>query len=500
VNPQAWGLAARIGAAVLAGGTLSLAFPPAGAGWVAFGALIPLMLAVRSGRARDGALAGLIFGVVFFGILLFWISLFGFLAWGALSVAHGLYLAAFGGLAAAVSSRWGRPGRLLGWPLLWAGLEMMRARFPLGGFTWGDVGYSQVGDGTALPVARIGGVYLLGLVVVAVAVLLAEVLARGGGEVALAGTALVLAVGPVFLPLGLAGPQTGSYDLVAVQGNVARDRFTGIGRGPEAGEDGGIVADHLGLTATLVGEDAPDLIVWPENAFDRDPLLNEDLFAQVRSLLAQIGSPMVLPAILEAGDHWTNSNLLLTPDGTITARYDKVHLVPFGEYVPLGFARAIVPVLDQEIPVDGMAGDRVVPFEASGARVGTLICFESTYPRIARALVRRGTDLLVVTTNNASYGTSPASAQHLAMSRMRAVEHGRAVVQAAISGISAFILPDGSTEQPTGLFEQALLRGELPLTRGQTPYTRHGSAIEIVMGIGAALTAAAAFARRKALA
>jgi apolipoprotein N-acyltransferase len=347
-------------------------------------------------------------------------------------------------------------------------------------------------------VARIGGVYLLGLVVVAVGVLLAEILSRGGGEVALAGAAIVLAVGPGFLPLGLAGPQTGSYDLVGVQGNVPRDRFTGFGRGPAVADDAGIVTDHLRLTATLLGEEPPDLIVWPENAFDRDPRLNEDLFAQVRSLIAQIGSPMVLPAILEAGEHWTNSNLLLTPDGTIAERYDKVHLVPFGEYVPLGFARAIVPALDQEIPVDGMAGNRLVPFDVPGARVGTLICFESTYPRLARALVRKGTDLLVVTTNNASYGTSPASAQHLAISRMRAVEHGRAVVQAAISGISAFILPDGSLEQRTRLFEQALLRreGGLPLTRGQTPYTRYGSVVEIAMGVGAAAAVAAAFARR----
>src|SRR5207248_1022171 len=114
-------------------------------------------------------------------------------------------------------------------------------------------------------------------------------------------------------------------------------------------------------------------------------------------------------------------------------------LVPFGEYVPWHFARSIIPALDRELPTDAIAGKKLVAFHVGTARVGTLICFESTYPELARGLARDGAQILIVTTNDASFGTSPAAREHLAMSQTRAVELGRAVVHAAISGISAVI-------------------------------------------------------------
>ena len=193
-----------------------------------------------------------------------------------------------------------------------------------------------------------------------------------------------------------------------------------------------------------------------------------------------------------------NTNLLIDPNGQITQRYDKVHLVPFGEYVPWHFFRSLVPALDRELPTNAIAGKRLIVFDVGGVRVGTLICFESTYPELARSLARDGAQLLIVTTNNASFGTSPAAREHLAMSQVRAVETGRAVVHAAISGISAVIQPNGKVTRETKLFTPALLRASLPLATGETPYTRYGSAIEIAIGAGALLFALLPFVARKA--
>jgi apolipoprotein N-acyltransferase len=348
-----------------------------------------------------------------------------------------------------------------------------------------------------LPLARIGGVFALGMIIVLVNALIAEMLAATRGRTALAGAALGVVLVPGIAALGPAEPSVGELDVAAVQGNVPREAFAGFGRARAIPEDEVIIGNHLAVTRRLLGGPAPDLIVWPENSFDRDPRRAPELFEEVIDLIGQIGSPMIMASILEEGEGFTNSALLVDQQGLVRARYDKVHLVPFGEYVPLGFARSLVPALRAEIPVDGIAGRTLAPFDVGGASVGVLICFESTYPALARSLVRDGAQILVVVTNNASFQGSPASRQHLAMSRMRAVEHGRVVVHAAISGISAIIGPDGRISQRSELFEQALLRETLALTDGQTPYARYGAAIEIAMGIGAALAAACALAARR---
>jgi apolipoprotein N-acyltransferase len=154
-----------------------------------------------------------------------------------------------------------------------------------------------------------------------------------------------------------------------------------------------------------------------------------------------------------------------------------------------------VPALDRELPSDAIAGRHLVVFDVGGHRVGSLICFESTYPQLARDLARNGAQIIVVTTNDASFGTSPAARAHLAMTQMRAVETGRVVVQTAIAGISAFIEPNGHIFKESHLFRPAILRGLLPLASGETPYDRYGSAIEIAIGALALLFAMGPFVR-----
>jgi apolipoprotein N-acyltransferase len=497
VTPTDWPLRARLVAAAVSGLALTAAFPPLDQRWVALIALVPLFLALRGASARAGALIGFVTGAVFFGILIYWISYFGFAAWGALVVLETSFYVVFGILGARAART--ATGRVLGVPLLWTALEVARARYPFGGFSWGLIGYSQHSGGSLLPLARVGGVVLVGLVCVLVNALIGEaIIGRPRITVVIGATIAALILLPALLPLGLAGPQAGTMDIAAIQGNVPRNRFTSLGRRGRVGpEDFTIVDNHLRETKLLLSQPKPDLIVWPENSFDRDPRLNADMFDPVVALLQKIRSPLLAGAILDAGDRFTNTNLLIEPNGRIVQRYDKVHLVPFGEYVPIHFFRSIVPALDRELPSDAIHGRKLVVFHVGQARVGTVICFESTYPELARGLVRDGAQILIVTTNNASFGTSPAARQHLAMSQMRAVELGRAVVHAAISGISAVIEPNGKITEEAGLFRPAMLRARLPLATGETPYARYGSAIEIAIGAGALLFALLPFARKR---
>lgn len=483
MEPARTGLTRRIALGALAGGATTAAFPPLDQRWVALICLVPLLLALRGARRREAVLAGVAFGLVFFGVLIYWISYFGYAAYVTLLATETFFIAVFAFFGARLTrSAW---GRLAGVPLVWTALEIARSRVPVGGFSWGDLGYSQHGGGPLLHLAPVGGVFGITLAIVAINALLAEILAGGPARTRAAQllAAGALVVVPALIPTGLAGARTADLDVAAVQGNVPRDRFTGLARRGRVGpEDPVIVANHLRLTATLDPSNRPDLIVWPENSFDRDPRTNPHLFEPVAAEIRRIGAPLLAGAVEDAGERWTNSMIVVSPQtGRIEEQYDKIHLVPFGEYVPIKLFRSIVPALDRELPVDAIAGSASTALQIDGARVGPLICFESTYPELARAQVRHGAQILVVGTNNASFGTSPAAREHLAMSQMRAVETGRAVVHAAISGVSALIEPDGTIVARAGLYRPALLRARLPLAQGKTVYVAFGGMIELVI-------------------
>ncbi len=487
-NPDAWRLRLRLLFAVVSGGLAFLALPPVDAGWASYGALIPLMLALRGARGRAGFLVGLVFGLAYLGPLIWWVSLFGYLGWGVLVVSKALFLAVFGWFAAWASP--GGAGRLIATPLLFTALEVARARWPLGGFTWGDLGYAQHDGLPLLPLARVGGVHTITLALAFVNACGAEVIAAGrvwrrGLALAVAGG---VAVGPVWLPLGLAGPRAGELDVALVQGNVPERTFTDFAsrtgrRGPE---DLTIIENHIAATAPLASN-PPNLVVWPENAIDRDPLADPDIGLRIEDVVRRVGAPLIAGAILDVADRpdkFINANLLFSSAGPVEARYDKVHLVPFGEYVPWPRLRRYIKALEQ-IPQDGLPGRNTDPFDIGSAKIGSVICFESTYSAFVREFVREGAQLLVVTTNNASFRRSPAARQHVAMSQLRAVEEGRYVMHTAISGITAVIDARGRIRDETRLFTQDVVRRTVPLADGLTPYGRFGEAIEVgFMGAG----------------
>ncbi|MBI2237814.1 MAG: apolipoprotein N-acyltransferase, partial [Actinobacteria bacterium] len=455
--------------AALSGASLSLALPPAALGPLSFIALIPLLWLVQGARPRRGLFLGLAFGAGYFGTVLYWILLFGEMAWAALTFTSAAFVGVFGLLAPAVW-RGERPVRsAVGLAALWTALEYLRGMWPLGGFTWGGLGYTQVDNRLLLPLAAATGVWGLTFVVALVDALLLLALERGWARpraaVAYVAAAAVLVLAPALIRVPAANGRT--LDVAALQVDVRSAR--GL---PSLEEDRAVAKMNIELHDRLAS-DPPDLAVWGESALDPGANL-PDFRPLVSEAIRDVGAPTLAGAVEQTPDGTTYAeSLLFDGSGRVVDRYRKVHLVPFGEYVPfrryLGWISAL-----QQIPYDITPGERLDTLNVDGITFGNVICFENSFAAIDRTLVAGGAGFLIVTTNNASYEFTAASRQHLVMSRLRAVENGRWVVHAAVSGISAFIDPTGGVVAETGLFEPAIIRHTIRASTALTLYTRFG--------------------------
>jgi len=464
----------------VAGGLLlSLAFPPAELWPLAFVALIPLLWSLRGSRPGRGALLGLVFGLAFFGATLYWIFLFGALAWFALTALSAASIAAVGAIAPSML-RVERPIRsAIGFAALWTAVDWIRGMFPLGGFTWGSIGISQVDDRAVLPLATLAGVWGITFVVVmANALLFAAIRGKASPWVRRAGlvvAAVALVLAPIALPFS--EPTGGSIDVAVVQVDVRPPPNTSA-----AQEDLLVARKNIALHRSLAGSSPrPDLVLWGEGALDPAASSDPTTMAAVQEAVAQVGAPTAVGAVMNDPDgRQRTSELVFANDGSRVDRYDKVHLVPFGEYVPWR-SRIDWISATRQIPVDRAPGTAVHTVEAPGLPAfGTPICFENSFPSLPRAFVRDGATFLVVPVNNASYGFTAASDQHLQMSRMRAVETGRWIVDAAVSGVSAFVDTHGRVIARTGLFQPGILREPIRTSTATTGYVRWGDWLPIV--------------------
>jgi apolipoprotein N-acyltransferase len=485
LNPARLRLPIALLVSAASGALLSLSLPPSSLWPLVFVAPAPFLWLVRGSRPGRAALCGLAFGFVYFGALLYWILLFGELGWLALVGMSACYTAAFG---AGASVLW-RPGHpVLGTvalAALWTVIEWVRGAFPLGGFTWGQLGSAQA-DAPALPLASVTGVWGLSFLVLLASGLLLLALERwGSGErgrgLGLAAAALVLALLPAAVPLP--EPDGPSVDVASIQVDVGSVQEL-------AGAEEDAAVAHLNTERHLALEtDPPQLVVWGEGALDPGVTGDPALMAGVSDAIARVEAPTIAGAVVDDPDgRQYTSTLAFDGAGAIVDRYDKVKLVPFGEYVPF---RDLLDWISatRQIEVDRTPGVEVSLISLPGLpAIGTPICYENSFPAIEREMVREGAGFLVLTINNASYERTAASEQHLLMSRLRAVENGRWVVHAAVSGISAFVDPQGRVVEQAGLFEPATLRRTVVSSSRTTPYTRFGDWVpmaSIVLVLGA---------------
>ena len=463
-------LPAQLVLAAFSGLLLFLANPPAGIGPLAFIALVPFFFALSRVGAARGALLGLVFGFAYYALVMYWLLLFGELAWGGLAFVNACYAGLFGLLAPLLYRRNRRFLSAVGVASLWTAVEFVHGAWPLGGLTWGDVSYTQAGNHLLLPLASVTGAWGVSFVVVLVNVLLLEAARRGRGKGRAAILPIAIACLVVIAPAAIPrlDPNGRAVDVAMLQVTVPKT-IASVTHGSERA----IAENFVALHRTLA-PDPPDLAVWPEDALDADPARDPLLGQLVGDSIREVGSPTLAGGITGPPDgRQYNQGVLFDSQGLAAARYSKVHLVPFGEYVPWRRRLGFLQLLDQ-VSRDLTPGKSLPTLSVGGMTFANVICFENAFPSIPRTLVDEGAQFLVVSTNNASYLTTAASRQHLAMSQFRAVENGRWVAHAAISGISAFIGPDGTVHQPTTLFEETITRRDIQASTRRTLYTRFG--------------------------
>ncbi|MVU82658.1 apolipoprotein N-acyltransferase [Nocardia sp. ET3-3] len=526
----------RLIAAVVAGLLLYASFPPRTLWFLAPVGIALLTLAVRGTcRARGGFGFGFVAGLAFFLPLLPWTGIYvGPVPWIALSTVCAVYVGLFG-----VLTRW--VATLPGWPLwvacVWSLTEWARSSFPFGGFPWGRLAFGQA-DGWYLPFAMLGGAPLVSFAVAltgtGLAALALGLLRRLRGEKGdssevaavtvnsprwgavrltswnrIVAAAMLVAIVPltgVILRTALPGPEDGNRPITvaAIQGSV-----------PQLGLDfnaqrRAVLDNHVRRTEQLAADIAagrapqPDVVIWPENSSDIDPLRNADAAQEISQASKDVKAPILVGAVLVNDDRTTtNSVIVWNGDAGPGERHDKKIIQPFGEYLPYrNFFRHFSEYADRAGYFVPGTGDGVVHVQPAGGgapvAIGVATCYEVVFDRAFEQAVTAGAQILTVPSNNATFGRSEMTYQQLAMSRVRAVEHGRAVVVSVTTGVSAMITADGTIQQRTVQFEPAALVARLPLRNNTTPATRLGPAPEAFLCILAAAATAAALIRRRA--
>ncbi len=481
---------------VAGAGLLTLSFPKADQGWMAWFALVPFLLAIRKVQAKNGFYLGFIFGMVHQLGLVYW-TVHTMHQYGNIPVFQSVfllfllagYLSIFTGLFAALLA-WMRPTAgymTLAAPAVWCGLEILRSHL-FTGFPWELLGYSQYDHLWLIQCADLFGVYGLSFVIVALnAVATLAILGwlelewqkavPTGKTVVLCGS---VAAGVLAVVFGYGIWRLQSIDKVAndadtakvavIQGNIDQaqkwdPRFQVLTT---------VKYRNLSLQPAVKGA---DLVIWPETAapfyFTDDKILSQMVIEGVKSANAHfiIGSPSY--AAGKEAPIYHNSAYLVSPEGKALGKYDKVHLVPFGEYVPL---KKFLPFIDKLVAQvgdfkPGLQGNTLA---WENHKVGMLICYEAIFPGLARALVQNDAHLLVNITNDAWFGRTSAAYQHFSMAVFRAVENRRSLARSANTGISGYVDPTGRILLTTDLFQEAAVMTPLPLMENTTLYTRLG--------------------------
>jgi apolipoprotein N-acyltransferase len=466
---------------VLSGLFVAASFPRTGLWALAWVAWVPLIAALGRARGRREAFgAGLLAGGISTFLLLAWIpgvmvrygSLPPVAAWGAY-VLVALLLACYPAAACLLVKHLmlrGGGGWVLAFPAAWVLGEYALSFSPFGGFPWLLAGYTQADRLPVIQVADLAGVYGVSALVMAVNTAVACALTGRGWFRRLAplgGAAVLLASALLYGELELKhwGKVEPRYEAAMLQGNL------------HEGEPEAVLADKFQRGYVAMADRLPpgeiDLLVLPESPAPKLWALDDDYRREMQALARRYPLGLILSNIRLEGERYYNSAFFLDRRGALAGIYDKVHLVPFGEYIPAARLFSFLETISRDVGAFS-AGRRHAVFPLGEETAAALVCFEAVFPSLVRKFARDGGRLLVNITNDGWYGASAAPWQHLAISRFRAVENRRFFLRAANSGVTACIEPTGRIQSATGILQRAVGRGRFAFVRERSFYTRYG--------------------------
>jgi apolipoprotein N-acyltransferase len=450
---------------------VSAAFEPIG---IWFLAIIGYALFFRNlTKSKRPVLFSFIFGALLNGIVLHWTSKYvGALPWTLLTLLQATFYIPVGWIYRKTSSV---PWVIFSFLLF----EEVRARFPFGGFPWTRIAFSQV-ESPLLPLVSYGGVLLLSLATLLAALALYKFKVKTV-------TAVIIAIAIVQL-LPSNPIATKKVSLIGIQGNTPSVGLEFNSRAKA------VFYLHRDTTRDLV-TGRYDAIVWPENSIDIDPRNYPEVLSDIKSLVNDLDTPLIAGVVLTENGAPANASVMYNASGEVETTYIKRYLTPFGEYMPLRKLAEFVSPFAKSVN-DFQPGDQFVEHIIKGEKFSPIICYEI----INDGLVREGAErsgAFIVQTNSATFANTPESAQQLAITRIRAIEHSREILSVSTVGISAFIDNNGEVRSQTGENVSTAISGDLGISTNQTLADKLGGAAPLLTLCSAALIALAS--RRKFL-
>ena len=479
--------------AFISGILLALCFPTINFFFLAWVALVPFLLSLYNKGPKEAFWAGIIFGIPYFFGTQYWIyhsiNHYGgvpFIISIAIVFILCLYLSLYTGLFALLFSLNFKSSRLpipFFAPFLWVALEFLRS-YVFTGFPWSSIGYSQYKFLGIIQIADIAGIYGISFLVVAVNDALAELFLIKGRiremplfplSLSIIGFSLLLLIVSASLIYGhwrLSQERPGAALRASViQGNIEQDK-----KWDPAYQDT-VMEIYSDLSLKAVSS-SPTLIVWPETSVPFFFGTDREYTEKLTLLQNKFNAYLLFGSVLEKGkgkgsNLLSNSALLLDENGNVVYSYDKIHLVPFGEYVPLHkfffFIDKLVAGIGDYIP-----GDRHEIAETPFGGFAALICYEAIFPGLVRKFYVKGGDFIVNITNDAWFGRTTGPYQHFSMAVFRAVENRKPLIRAANTGISGFIDSNGRILGKTSLFQQDILTSDIKTDSTKSFYTKYG--------------------------
>jgi len=480
---------------ILSAFLLILSFPDADISFLAWVGFVPLFFAVKNKPRIKAFLLAYLTGLIFWAGTIYWlvhVTLPG-------TILLVLYLALyFGFFGAIITKTFLKPTYYHPFviPTVWVILEYIRS-YLFTGFPWALLGYSQYRNLAVIQVADFTGVWGVSFLVVIANVAAKELItyrlkvsgyryrAKQFFIVFLAGLIFVLSYG--FFRLSEKRDGLG-LKVCVVQGNIPQELKWASG-------SEGFILNRYALLTEEAARTKPDLIVWPEASSPAILGYDDALFENIFTLSRKIKIPLLIGAVVNDNGRYFNSALLIGRKATIVSRYDKLHLVPFGEYIPLKkflpFLQVVVPIGDIDRGKEYTIFKTLSPEFRTTGSFSTLICFEDLFPELSRRFVKKGADFLVNITNDAWYKKTQAAAQHFQASVFRAVENHVFLLRSANTGISGFISPTGriislvQDENGEKLFVSGIETEQITLMRPRNLsfYSRYGDVFIFLLSI-----------------